>query len=148
MKYPVAIEAGTDTTAWSVVVPDLPGCFSAGDSLDEAYDNAKEAIAVWINAALDDGQIIPVAKTLAEHVVSKDFKGWQWAIVDVDLAQFDDKVERINISIPKRVLRQIDNFVAPTSENRSEFLARAALDVIYHSTKSSERKKNDTWSRR
>jgi len=25
------------------VVPDLPGCFSAGDTLDEAIDNAKEA---------------------------------------------------------------------------------------------------------
>jgi predicted RNase H-like HicB family nuclease len=32
--------------AWSFVVPDLPGCFSAADSgIDEAIENAKEAIA-------------------------------------------------------------------------------------------------------
>lgn len=137
MKYPIAIEAGTDASAWGVVVPDLPGCFAAGDTLDEAYENAKEAIAVWINTALDDGQAIPKAKTLAAHARNKDFKGWQWAIVEVDMEQFDDKVERINISVPKRVLRQIDNYVLTHSsdKNRSDFLARAALEIIYLSSK-------------
>ena len=36
MRYPIAIERGTETAAYGVVVPDLPGCFSAGDTLDEA----------------------------------------------------------------------------------------------------------------
>ncbi|WP_217160979.1 type II toxin-antitoxin system HicB family antitoxin [Thiocystis violascens] len=40
----MAIEPGTSTTAFGVVVPDLPGCFSAGDTLDEAVDQAREAI--------------------------------------------------------------------------------------------------------
>ena len=44
MHYPIAIETGTSTEAYGVVVPDLPGCFSAGDTLDEAMENAKEAI--------------------------------------------------------------------------------------------------------
>ena len=45
MKYPIAIEPGDESRAWSVVVPDLPGCFSAADSgIDEAIENAKEAI--------------------------------------------------------------------------------------------------------
>ena len=33
MKFTIAIEAGTKTTAFGVVVPDLPGCFSAGDTV-------------------------------------------------------------------------------------------------------------------
>lgn len=138
MKYPVAIETGSDTTAWGAVVPDLPGCFAAGDTMDEAYENAKEAIAAWINTALDDGMAIPTAKTLYEHAANKDFKGWGWAIIDVDMAQFDDKVERINVTVPKRVLVQIDHFVATSSRdvNRSDFLARAALAEIYRSGQS------------
>lgn len=44
MRYPIAIENGDDKHAFGVVVPDLPGCFSAGDTIDEAIDNAKEAI--------------------------------------------------------------------------------------------------------
>ena len=47
MRYPIAIESGTGTTAFGVVVPDLPGCFSAGDTLDEALAGAEEAAAAW-----------------------------------------------------------------------------------------------------
>ena len=32
MRYPIAIEPGDDTHAFGVIVPDLPGCYSAGDS--------------------------------------------------------------------------------------------------------------------
>jgi len=42
------------------VVPDLPGCFSAADSgIDEAIENAKEAIELWIEVVLDRGMEIP-----------------------------------------------------------------------------------------
>jgi predicted RNase H-like HicB family nuclease len=44
MNFIIAIEPGTGTSAWGVVMPDLPGCFSAGDSLDEAMVNEREAI--------------------------------------------------------------------------------------------------------
>ena len=40
MQYPIAIESGSDTAACGVVVLDLPGCFSAGDTLDEALAGA------------------------------------------------------------------------------------------------------------
>ena len=55
MKYPIAIEPGNDKHAFSVVVPDLPGCFSAGDTIDEAIVNAKEAIELWLETIIDDG---------------------------------------------------------------------------------------------
>ena len=44
MRYPIAIEPGDDKHAFGVVVPDLPGCFSAGDSLDDALAQARDAI--------------------------------------------------------------------------------------------------------
>jgi predicted RNase H-like HicB family nuclease len=47
----MAIEPGTDRTAWGVAVPDLPGCFSAGDTLDEALDNAHKAAEASIDAS-------------------------------------------------------------------------------------------------
>ena len=43
MKYPIAIEPGDEDHAWGVVVPDLPGCFSAADSgIDEAIEKGKK----------------------------------------------------------------------------------------------------------
>lgn len=55
MRYPIAIEHGDDKHAFGVVVPDLPGCFSAGDTIDEAIDNVKEVIELWIETVIDEG---------------------------------------------------------------------------------------------
>ena len=41
MRYPIVIETGDAKHAFGVVVPDLPGCFSAGDTLDDALTNAR-----------------------------------------------------------------------------------------------------------
>jgi len=82
MQYPIAIEPGNDTTQWGVVVPDLPGCFSAADSgLDEAIDNAKEAMALWLEHAIAHRQSIPVASRMADVQCSGQFDGWCWASV-------------------------------------------------------------------
>jgi len=59
MRHPIAIEPGTEATAWGVVVPDLPVCFSAGDTMEEALIQAGEAVTAWIETALDAGQAIP-----------------------------------------------------------------------------------------
>lgn len=59
MFYPIAIEAGDDTHAYGVTVPDLPGCFSAGDTLDDAIANAKEAITGHIELLIEMGRIFP-----------------------------------------------------------------------------------------
>ena len=40
MRYPIAIEPGDETSAFGVIIPDLPGCYSAGDTLEEARANA------------------------------------------------------------------------------------------------------------
>ena len=36
MLYPIAISMGDDEHAWGVEVPDVPGCFSAGEDLEDA----------------------------------------------------------------------------------------------------------------
>jgi predicted RNase H-like HicB family nuclease len=75
MHYPIAIETGTSTEAYGVVVPDLPGCFSVGDTLDEAIENAQEAIELWLEVAIDDGMAVRKPKPLAEHQRKREFKG-------------------------------------------------------------------------
>lgn len=127
MRYPIAIEKGDDSTAFGVVVPDLPGCFSAGDSLDEAIDNAREAIELWLETVIDDGGKVPEPSTITVHQANKQFKGWIWAVVDIDLAQLSDKAERVNITLPSRVLRRIDQAAKAAGESRSGFIAHLAL---------------------
>ena len=126
MHCPIALESGTSTQAYGVVVPDLPGCFPAGDTLDEAIDNAKEAIELWLEVAIDDGMAIPEPPPLVTHQRKREFKGWTRGLVTVDLASLSDKAERINITLPARVSRRIDQAAKAAGESRSGYIARRA----------------------
>ncbi len=67
MSHYVAIveDAGPDR-AVGVWFPDLPGCFSAGDSMDEALVNAPEAIVLYAEALFASRRPLPPARTLDE----------------------------------------------------------------------------------
>lgn len=126
MKFIIAIEPGTKTTAFGVVVPDLPGCFSAGDTLDKAVDNAREAIDLWCETVIEDGGDVPLVKTLAEHQADPDFAGWIWAVVEVPVERYFGPAEKLNITLPKLLLAKIDEYARSHGESRSGFLAEAA----------------------
>ena len=129
MRYPLAIEPGTDVTAWGVVVPDLPGCFSAGDTMEEALIQAEEAVTVWIETILDAGQAIPQPSAIdALRAAHPEFEGWLWGLVKIDPAMLDNTLERVNISLPRRVLHRLDARARKAGETRSGFIARMAIE--------------------
>ena len=53
-------------SAVGVVFPDLPGCFSAGDTLDEAVANAHEALRLYAEAECAAGRKLPQPRTFGE----------------------------------------------------------------------------------
>ena len=129
MHYPIAIEPGTADTAWGVVVPDLAGCFSAGDTMDEALVQAEAAVVAWIEATLDAGQAVPQPSGIDRlRGAHPELDGWLWALVKVDPAMLDDTLERVNISLPRRVLHRLDALARDAGESRSGFIARMAIE--------------------
>ena len=130
MEFLVAIEKGDDQHAYGVVVPALPGCFSAGDTLEEALVNAREAIHLHVEALLDAGEKLPVVDTEAMIKESRndpERADWIIAMVKIDAEALDSQAERINISMPRRVLHAIDRAAAESHKTRSGFLAEAVL---------------------
>ncbi|MFN3957302.1 MAG: type II toxin-antitoxin system HicB family antitoxin [Tepidimonas ignava] len=130
MKFPIAVEPGDERSAWGVVVPDLPGCFSAGDSAEDAFANAVQAIEAHLEALAEDGQDIPAPKPLAHWQAHPEFAGWIWGLVDVDTSRFEGKAEKINITLPARLLARVDAYARAHGETRSGFLARAARQAL------------------
>ena len=128
MRYPIAIEPGNENTAFGVVVPDLPGCFSAGDTLDEAMAGAEEAIALWIDATIDAGSAIPTPSSLDAVRLNPEFSGWVFAVVAIDPALLDDTVERVNITLPRRVLKRLDALAEAAGSSRSGYVAQLTLE--------------------
>jgi len=127
MHYAIVIHKDDDSD-YGVTVPDLPGCFSAGDTVDNAIFQAKEAIECHLEGLLMDGDAIPEAGLIEAHQANSDYSGGIWAIVNVDLSRLEGKVRRINITIPEHVLTMIDEAAKREGESRSGFLARAGLD--------------------
>jgi predicted RNase H-like HicB family nuclease len=129
MRYPVAIEPDKETKASGVVVPELPGCFSAGDTMEEVMAKTEAAIAAWIETALDSGQAIPLPSSVdVLRMTHKDWKACVRAVVKLDPTVLDDTLERINISLPRRVLHRLDALARATGETRSGFIAHMALE--------------------
>lgn len=56
-QYAVIYEKGE--TNWGAIVPDLPGCVSIGDTLEEVQKNIKEAIALYLEILAERGEKIP-----------------------------------------------------------------------------------------
>jgi predicted RNase H-like HicB family nuclease len=67
MKYLYLIEEAADGS-FSAYVPDLPGCTSCGDTLDELRDNIKEAVALYLDSLRRHNERVPPATSTAETV--------------------------------------------------------------------------------
>ena len=130
MRYPIVIEPGNERTAWGVVVPDLPGCFSAGDSLEEALVEAEEAVELHLSALMETGQAIPPPSPLQGVIESARFAGWVPALLEIDMARLLGPAERINITLPKVVLGLIDRAAERLGVSRSGFIRDAAIRAI------------------
>lgn len=132
MLYPIAILPGDAQHAWGVEVPDIPGCFSAGDDLDDAMAMAREAIEGHLEILAEDGAAIPTAQKITVHQADPAFEGCTWALVDIDITKYLGKAEKLNITLPAHLLNRIDEHVKhhPEVKSRSGFLATAALKVL------------------
>ena len=125
--YPILIESGSKNSAFGVIVPDLPGCFSAGDTLDEAIQAAGEAATAWIDTALDTGQPIPAPSSLAALRDLPEHDGWSFGVITIDAASLDDSTDRVNIMLPRRVLKRLDAMAKANGESRSGYIAQVTL---------------------
>jgi len=58
-RYEIIIFWSAEDQAFVADVPELPGCMAHGASHEEALRNAQEAVALWVETALEDGRIVP-----------------------------------------------------------------------------------------
>ena len=55
LPYRLEITPDTDEGGYVVRYPELPGCITSGESMEEALANAEDAKRTWIEAALEEG---------------------------------------------------------------------------------------------
>lgn len=65
MRYGIVIERAGDN--FSAYVPDLPGCVSVGDELEEVTVNIHEAITLYLSQLREDGRPTPMPTTVVTY---------------------------------------------------------------------------------
>ncbi len=134
MRYPIIIHKDPDSD-YGVTVPDLPGCFTAGDTVDDAIAQAVEAIECHIEGLVLDGRTVPTPRSIEFHQKNPDYVDGVWALVSVTLDKLPGESRRVNITMHELLLALIDQHAKQHGETRSRFIAQAAMEFIAsHST--------------
>ena len=129
MKYAIVIHKDHESD-YGVTFPDIPGCFSAGDTIEEAISMAEEAAKCHIEGLLLDSEPVPVASSIKNHQDNKDYQDALWALIEIDISKLSLKSKRVNISIPERLLSSVDHFAKNHGETRSGLLAQAVTEYM------------------
>ena len=118
MRYLVVLHQD-QAGGYGVTVPDLPGCYSAGDTLADALEQVQEAIALHVETLV--AHRLPVPAPAGEV----DPEGGIVAVVDVDDGLLSERAVRVNITFPSRLLAVMDRHAKRAEGGRSGLLAAA-----------------------
>lgn len=125
MHY-VAVIDKDEGSAYGVRFPDVPGCFSAADTLDEIVPNAIEALALFF----EDREIIPARGIEAvREEVAEDLAAGAVLMMIPHISDLR-RVVRVNLSLNKGLLDTLDEAARARGMTRSAFVAKAATREI------------------
>ena len=93
---------------------------------------AEDAITGWIEATIDARHDIPAPSHIdALRTEQPEYAQWLWPLVKVDPAMLDGTLDRVNISLPRRVLHCLDARARRAGETRSGSIARMAVEAAH-----------------
>jgi predicted RNase H-like HicB family nuclease len=117
---------------YGVSFPDLPGCITAGTSLDDARDMAAEALALHLEGLATDGDAIPEPSSL--DTVMADAANRDAVAILVDAPRTPVKSERLKLSPAATLIEQIDRRAEAQGLTHYGFLSRAARRRAFETT--------------
>ena len=128
MTYYIALVHKETGSARGVQFPDIPGCFSAADDMDQLVSNAAEALSLWA-----EDTAVPPPRRIEVIVKDKDVAAELAGgaiLISVPLSENDTRVVSANISLERGMLKAIDAAAKRRKLTRSAFLAQAARNEI------------------
>jgi predicted RNase H-like HicB family nuclease len=130
-KYAAVIHKDEDS-AYGVYFPDLFGCFGAGDTEDEALENARISLRIYAEDLIESGEPLARARTIHELRADRDVRdsideGGFFVLVPL---LFSDKKRRVNVTLEPSLIAAIDEAARIAGTSRSDYLAHAAWRAV------------------
>lgn len=120
-----------EDSAYGVVFPDVPGCFSAGDTFEEAARNSAEALRAHVEAASELGRTIPPPRSFDDLLHDPDVSAEARlaTVIAVSLPSNDEPVD-VSVPLEPQLLDAVDKAAARAGVSRSAFIAEAAREKV------------------
>ncbi len=127
-----------EDSAYGAYIPDLPGCFAAGDTEDEAIDNLRVSLRIYAEDLMEAGRPLPSPRSLeglrADPDVRSAIDGDGGIFVMIPLLVAGKK-RRVNVTLDPSLIAAIDEAARISGSSRSDYLATAAWRAIKSSTR-------------
>lgn len=126
LVYPACFYKEDEGDGYAVVVPDLPGCATGGDSLAEALLMAVDAASGWVLDELEDGKSIPPASE-PEDIRPEPGGFVSLLVLDMDAytEKYGRKAVRKNLTIPA----WLNTFAEANRINFSQVLQDSLIEM-------------------
>jgi predicted RNase H-like HicB family nuclease len=113
-------------SAYGLTFPDLPGCFSAADDIDDVVPKGCEALELWFEDEpwTEPGNLDEVRAAAARDITDGG------TLIAIPYIVNDHRVARVNLSIERGILDAIDKAATERNLTRSAFIAQAARNEI------------------
>ncbi|WP_066726524.1 type II toxin-antitoxin system HicB family antitoxin [Sphingomonas pituitosa] len=126
MKIYFAIVHKDADSAYGLTFPDLPGCFSAADTIEDLVKNAAEALDLWFE---DADEVAPAEASAIAAAHAADLAEGAFLVAVPYIAKAG-KAVRVNLSLDRGTLEAIDAAAAARHLTRSAWLTQAARNEI------------------
>jgi len=127
MLYPVIIHKDKSSD-YGVIVPDFPGVFSGGETLEKALKNVQDAIETFYEG--EEVATPPHPSPLEAMLASEDAQGGAVVLVNVNFDFLEKKAVPVNITLPIWLRDRIDKAAKDAGISRSRFIAQAAQEAM------------------
>ena len=130
--YLGVVEKDADS-AFGMCFPDMPGCFPAADDFDDLPRIAAETLRQHVEALESNGRPVPAPRVMTEVMADKEvrraIRSGATTIL-VPLLADPGRTVRVNVTVERGLLEQIDEAAETRGLTRSGFLAQAAREKI------------------
>lgn len=126
MQYVALFEK--EKNGFSVEFPDFPGCVTCGGDLDEAVDMAHEALGMFVEIMLEDGESLPEPSKKKELLARPEYKGRKAINVSV-VGDGSDFVEFETV-MHGHLLERVEKYCKLHGVSPADFLAVAARTAL------------------
>lgn len=112
---------------YGLYFPDLPGCVTAGDTLEELVANAHEALQLHLEGMTGGGYPIPKPTPIEQLPHDPEVQKLGVTLISVTL---DGSPTDVSLKLPSKLLQRIDKAAGARGLTRNDFIAQGAEELL------------------